>query len=392
MPTVNSASTHVPPRQKSCTACKKAKRRCDLKTPRCTRCAGKEWQCEYPGLACARQNCPSEAVVGQKEGDLWLGNLEGLVTTQPIDGGLEANMDGSAPLFDNFTNVEDMILETLPVIGDSTADDGSSEYTTLDTDQLSYTQATFKSFPRLLVFEGETPFIHRHLYDNYMPSTIQDLLAVSALYAAKSPAQEDLVFRVLDAKVTRLVNRGDPWTLGEHLACVQALTIYQIIRLFDGDIRQRSIAEAQMPILATWVEELNSRFRDPGSIENAIEASNWRSYIFAESVRRSVIFGYLVQGVYRVCRRGWCSVVGTLVTLPFTAQKRLWKAKSAFHWQKVYREHRAWEISEMEFTDFLEDATADDADDVSIMMMVLCKGCDGANAFLEKNNAPLLMV
>lgn len=37
-----------PPRRKSCAACTRAKRRCDLAHPTCTRCAGRGLACHYP--------------------------------------------------------------------------------------------------------------------------------------------------------------------------------------------------------------------------------------------------------------------------------------------------------------------------------------------------------
>lgn len=37
-----------PPRRKSCAACTRAKRRCDLASPSCQRCTGRGLQCHYP--------------------------------------------------------------------------------------------------------------------------------------------------------------------------------------------------------------------------------------------------------------------------------------------------------------------------------------------------------
>jgi hypothetical protein len=42
----------------------------------------------------------------------------------------------------------------------------------------------------------------------------------------------------------------------EKLARTQALFLYQIIRLFDGDVALRSQAEKDMPLFMTWLDEL----------------------------------------------------------------------------------------------------------------------------------------
>jgi hypothetical protein len=47
----------------------------------------------------------------------------------------------------------------------------------------------------------------------------------------------------------------------EKLARTQALFLYQIIRLFDGNIMLRSQGEKDIPLLHTWIGEL-CRVRD----------------------------------------------------------------------------------------------------------------------------------
>lgn len=42
----------------------------------------------------------------------------------------------------------------------------------------------------------------------------------------------------------------------EKLARVQALFLYQVIRLFDGDVTFRAQGEKDMPLFKTWLREL----------------------------------------------------------------------------------------------------------------------------------------
>lgn len=48
MSVTTSERSNPPPRRKSCAACTRAKRRCDLSSPTCQRCAGRGINCHYP--------------------------------------------------------------------------------------------------------------------------------------------------------------------------------------------------------------------------------------------------------------------------------------------------------------------------------------------------------
>lgn len=65
---------------------------------------------------------------------------------------------------------------------------------------------------------------------------LQDACTVAALYMTKNDKNEDMVREIISAKANQLVHDyRSTWTVAEHLAAVQALVIFQIIRLFDGE-------------------------------------------------------------------------------------------------------------------------------------------------------------
>ncbi len=59
------------------------------------------------------------------------------------------------------------------------------------------------------------------------------------------------VFHIMEAKVAELIYESNEasWSIAENLAGVQALILVQIIQLFDGDIRQRHLAEQNEVVL-----------------------------------------------------------------------------------------------------------------------------------------------
>lgn len=187
---------------------------------------------------------------------------------------------------------------------------------------------SIKSYPRMLARSQKTPFIHPRLYDAYLPDAIQDAFTVSAAYSTKTPETDDMVFRILEAKTTNLIEQT-PQTksIGEHLAAVQALLLLHIIQLFDGDIRQRSIAEQNMHTLRAWTLQLQARAGGelgPGSV--------WQEWIFAESVRRTVILAVMVDGLYSALKLGYCANIRALSVLPFTSGAALWDVATSALW------------------------------------------------------------
>ncbi|KAE8387941.1 hypothetical protein BDV23DRAFT_160024 [Aspergillus alliaceus] len=173
----------------------------------------------------------------------------------------------------------------------------------------------------------KTPFIHHRLYDAYLPDAIQDAFTVSTAYRAKTPETEDMVFRILESKAASLVKQDHQTsTLQTLLAAVQALMLFHIIQLFDGDVRQRSVAEQNMNTLRLWSLQLQAQARD------LPPALTWQDWIIAESARRTVILFMMMESLYSVLKTGLCSNVRALSMLPFTSGTVLWDVHTSASW------------------------------------------------------------
>ena len=173
----------------------------------------------------------------------------------------------------------------------------------------------------------KTPFIHHRLYDAFLPDAIQDVFTISAAYCTKTSEIEDIIFRILESKAASLVEQDrQTSTLPELLAAVHALILIQIIQLFDGDIRQRSLAEQHMDTLRLWNLQLQVQV---GELPPAL---TWHEWIFAESARRTVIFVMLIEGLYLTLKTGRCSNVRTMSILPFTSETTLWDLSTGASW------------------------------------------------------------
>jgi hypothetical protein len=119
--------------------------------------------------------------------------------------------------------------------------------------------------------DNHTPWMHRYLYKDQMPSSIQSCFTVSALYTNMTSSNKTSVFRVLCQSLNELKRQPLANTPQEKLARAQALFLYQIICLFDGDLTLRSNADRDMPLLQNWLDELckiRENFRTPESMNS----------------------------------------------------------------------------------------------------------------------------
>jgi len=104
--------------------------------------------------------------------------------------------------------------------------------------------------------------MHRHLYKDHTPPCIIACFSTTVLYVNSTPANKSMVFRALQHNIADLLLvMAEVSTPRDKLARAQALFLYQIIRLFDGDITLRAQGERDVPVLERWLRDL-SRVRD----------------------------------------------------------------------------------------------------------------------------------
>jgi hypothetical protein len=363
---------------KACNACAKAKRRCGKQTPHCLRCRTRGISCNYP------LSKPSNFIL-----------LSGEEEDVPVTAVLDFNTSGTSPpksvsvpavdfqptlIPPSDASIHEVDLSQLPLslelIGTQLA---SSWFAALDTwvvrfpasdanpNQLSFSDA--KRFIKKIRFSlvewissGSNDFIHSHLYKMRFPRCIQDAYAALCCYVHKTERNELIAFRVVEDRATQLVEEYEGRDGGdgrecldslEHVARVQALLIYQMIGLYDGDIRLRHISETHIPILAKWMREmvqhssqatcLGGSIISPQSSPQGITiptAQNenllWYSWILAESIRRTWVVGSGAQVIFLGVQRG--SATPCDGGMMFTTRHGVWEARSAVEWEKLCME------------------------------------------------------
>ncbi|GAD92155.1 RAS small monomeric GTPase, putative [Paecilomyces variotii No. 5] len=252
-------------------------------------------------------------------------------------------------------------------------------------ERIIYSIKRMKAYPNVLLREGQTPFIHKKLYADAIPLPIQDALGICALYNEKNENNENLVFQTIRLKAGRLIetNSQPGLSLVERLSSVQALILFQIIRLFDGDVRQRADAENDAATLKEWTKQLQLRMEsiDTTSAEvtspsSSLTIDSWRSWVFSESLRRTVITSHGLLGLYCFLKNGWDDSHYDFEYLSFCGQRALWEAPSMYYWKTALSEKLPLPIHFNRWDDDVADAKPSDIEDLGMTMMVLMKGLD----------------
>ncbi|RYP21575.1 hypothetical protein DL765_002211 [Monosporascus sp. GIB2] len=263
----------------------------------------------------------------------------------------------------------------------------------------SYVETTLDCFidyvqkwHRQWVTEGQSPLHHHRLYRYFkkMPRCVQDAYTAMTMYVAKNSKTEDLARQIIDDRVTQLLQEqaiesslGSPLDLFAHLSRVHALLTYQLIRLFDGDIRMRAQAEALIPTLHLWAKEMweeakrtsaeGRSFLSWDEFGSDISTATWRTWIVVESVRRTWITACYMQNTYMHLKQEWSECPGRIA---FTMRKGLWDLQSAYAWSRACESHSALFLlpsqSEKAFTETLPS----DVDDFSHAVLTITLGLE----------------
>ncbi|KAF2794219.1 hypothetical protein K505DRAFT_324909 [Melanomma pulvis-pyrius CBS 109.77] len=402
-------------RHKSCLACIHTKRKCDQTWPRCQRCVARGSECQYIGRkrhqpqrstnSDVDQSVPVvEPSRGQTSSNLQLQQYHAepmsLFTTCPDDALFEfpnhpfslGSMSGDDTfILDSIqNNVPEQVLSSAdPNVRDITSDARLQA-------RVEFVATRLATIPRTFAEQGQTMFIHRMQFQQRRPSALQDAMSACALYCMKGVANQTLVFRNLEHRCQELIARTNALNASKTdlLAALQALLLYQMMRLFDGDIRLRAQAEADEPIAILWASQLRAHMCNAaqatlaasGLTDTSIVAidcrSDWQSWLLDESTRRTVITAFMLKGVYSFLKLGYDSP--TELRVYFTAQAALWGAQSDVGWRRAQEERERLEIRVTHWEEAMAKAKPIDLEELGVLIMTMLWGLQTTRTWLGR--------
>ncbi|KAK1723280.1 uncharacterized protein BDZ83DRAFT_742160 [Colletotrichum acutatum] len=422
-----------PPRRKTCTACIKAKRRCDHGQPACLRCSRRNIACDYsaPPIPIRskasgrdlvartpkprRQQRPSSIAPSPAPLlDDNAGSSTSLIPWSqnpnllPLDMGDlgDVNFDLA---FDELITT-DAFLEG-PLIAPSLTpkpddmlvlsyDSAPGSLESVIANRLQYALDEIKKVPTTVVMENQAPWSHPYLYRAHMPRDMQDAQACCALYIAKNKTNSSFVLRTIQARAHELLASPIPKNRLDILARLHAILLYQIIRLFDGDISMRASAEHTLSSLEHTILALLPFVKwEPeqpatGPAQDYIACPTkdfWQEWIFQESARRTIFFTCFFLVAYS-------ALVGTLTNgceeryvfcQSWTMSAHFWKAPTVVDFAVAWKEKQHFVITKQGFEEALRNAAADDIDTFGRILLVGALGIEDARLWFYNRGGSL---
>jgi hypothetical protein len=276
--------------------------------------------------------------------------------------------------------------------------------------RLQYALDQLLAAPLQMVRDNAVPWCHAQLYRDAMPRSMQDAQACCALYIAKNRTNAASVLRIIEARVADLVATPPPDAAAsplEALARAQALLLYQLMRLFDGDVRSRAAAEQTMPHLEAAAAALAPiTAEDPPPHEAAADSGNgcllplyplagtrafWEAWIVRESARRTMLVTFLVVVIYRLLRSGSPVLCDKMVHggARFTASAHLWRAADPVEFAVAWGQRKHFLVPNSGVGDILLEAEPDDIDSYGRIMLTALLGIDEVRGWFLSKGATL---
>lgn len=403
-------------RHKSCVRCIQTKRKCDRTLPRCQRCVARGSECHYlnrhrhrpqpsSNLAVDQSAPISEPWDGQPYSNWQLQQYHGEPTTLLASGLDNAVFEypnhpfnlGSMPddAF-SFDGSQDNAAQPVP----SSTDRNVIRSTTPDTAlqaRVEFVAKRLAAVPRTFAEQGQTMFIHRMQFQQTCPRALQDAMSLCALYCIKGVANQTLVFQNLEHKCQQLIESTNVLLASkiDLLAALQALLLYQILRIFDGDIRLRAHTEADEHIMIQWANQLKAYMSDEEKATSLAQhstdtslitiacKSDWQSWLVDESIRRTVITSFMLKGIYSFLKLGYDTPVD--LRFHFTALAALWGAQSDIGWRRAQEERERLEINVTKWNEAMVKARPVDLEDLGILIMTMLWGPEATRLWLGQD-------
>ncbi|EMT62274.1 hypothetical protein NOF04DRAFT_1165005 [Fusarium oxysporum II5] len=432
-------------RQKSCNACVRGKRKCDKKTPRCTRCAAK-------GLDCVYQRLPPGANFHDDDLCAGLGAADNLNEVPDFDMGFDINnlgADSSASASASTSNTTPDSLDRVTtssieldspldfsIIDHLMANDTSlgSELWNMgdygnnklsippvpagpvvirDVAVLDRADACLADFNPLDVYDPRTrvgytveiitnlyrdfartrrlPFIHPRLYGSNLPKTMLAAFSAASAYSARTPENKGWVYKLITDMAKEIHREGErASTPAEKLARVQALVVLDSIRMFDGDVTLRATSERELSQFMAWmfalkeVEEELSVGDEPGATTmKGPPPPSWESWLLAESIRRTTVMSFAFVCMTSILKslEPPCGIMEG-PTFQFTASRYLWEADSSMAFYRAWQTKPQYPVRNLDFKGVWLHAQPEDVDEFTKLMLTAQMGPEAIDQFM----------
>jgi hypothetical protein len=317
--------------RKACQNCTRAKRRCTVQLPKCERCTSR-------GLACHYDLQPwVTSTADRQTGRAATHLIEHPHPAAPGSQTIEAGDDTHhgtlcwielAKLPDYARRVVQIRMDPGLKLQHPTH---PAMQVSVDGETKAYLVEQLKQMLQSANSGRSTPFIHPQARSGMVSTQIHRMLSENGDPTNGGKSFKDLI-------KTNVALEG----LEGSLAAVQSLILYlsQALDVINQCHRVRT--ESLLTVLRKWLGILlvSAQDRMPRGL------SPWRAWLLAESVRRTIITGFMLDCAYQIVSDGFCFHKLFVESLPFDSRPGLWLADSPQAWMAAARKSSPAQVGE----------------------------------------------
>ncbi|OJJ99099.1 hypothetical protein ASPACDRAFT_43759 [Aspergillus aculeatus ATCC 16872] len=309
-----------PTLRRSCQACARGKRRCDQRWPRCSRCQARRIDCEYINVPLTVNALSSTSSFAK---------ARSLVhTTTPSASITQANI--SRPRKPRPYTTTPTIPPPLPPL------EITKGYSPT---VISFLISGMRQYPLTFASSLKTHFIHPDLWPSAStpPPPLHDIYSLckhyhSSLFSPSTHQRKEIqsLLHQKSRSLHRHLSRAS--TFPDLLASAQALLLIQCILLLSPPLHASDPTETQQhdteyqESISEMLLNLGHRLWVQAPVQLPATLSPRRAWLFAESVRRTIIVGFMLRSVYSLRTRNYSVRTPFVDALPFDVRTGLWDA------------------------------------------------------------------
>ncbi|KAF2420126.1 hypothetical protein EJ08DRAFT_31223 [Tothia fuscella] len=201
--------------------------------------------------------------------------------------------------------------------------------------------STLKSYPFMMMRHNSLPpFIHPQMLfsqgESLQVEPLTNCISLVNMISSGIQGSRKLFWKNVRLECERLF--GDHWKLDrwELLGAMQALSIYMLIRLSEGETEHNNVDHILLATV-TVIGQFFGQYLITCDLETALcnssVQSNWREWVFEESRRRLSVVYRVVNMLVYYYPAALCELQTDLLIAPLPARKQLWEASNESTWK-----------------------------------------------------------
>ncbi|KAF1936077.1 hypothetical protein EJ02DRAFT_459842 [Clathrospora elynae] len=199
---------------------------------------------------------------------------------------------------------------------------------------------TLKSYPLMLRQNTLPPFIHPSYVsftdEGTTTEPLENCITLMHMMASGVQGSRKLFWRNVRQECERICDQNQTLSKWELLGAMQALSIYVLIRLDEGETEHNNLdylLERAVILIAIQLSHDDYDCLTHDVSCRSMSESNWQDWIYKESRRRLAVIYRILNKLIFFGPAAMCEMPAEFVIAPLPAKRQLWGATDAQEWR-----------------------------------------------------------